>query len=101
MAMSCALFAAEEPRNPPTIGQVFGSNPSASKPYDQAFRDGLRDLGYVEGRNVRLLTRYANGDSARFPAIFAELVGLKVDILLVTPTAGHVAKAATSTIPIV
>ena len=80
---------------------MFGSNPSASKPYDQAFRDGLRDLGYVEGRNVRLLTRYANGDSARFPAIFAELVGLKVDILLVTPTAGHVAKAATSTIPIV
>ena len=41
--MSCAAYAAEEPRNPPTIGQVFGSNPSASKPYDQAFRDGLRD----------------------------------------------------------
>jgi hypothetical protein len=50
----------------PRIGEVFGSNPSASKPYDQAFRDGLRDLGYVDGKNINILARYADGDNARF-----------------------------------
>jgi putative ABC transport system substrate-binding protein len=98
--MTPADTAAEDSRLP-TIGEVFGSNPSASKPYDQAFRDGLRDLGYVDGKNVRILARYADGDSTRFPAILAELVALRVDILVVTPTAAHVAKTATSAIPIV
>jgi putative ABC transport system substrate-binding protein len=55
VAVSCGLSGADEPRNLPRIGQVFGSNPSASKPYDQAFREGLRDLGYIEGKNVIFL----------------------------------------------
>lgn len=101
LAVGCGLSGADEPRNIPKIGQVFGSNPSASKPYDQVFRDGLRDLGYIEGKNVVFLARYANGDSTRFPAILAELVALDVDVLVITPTAGQAAKAATRTIPIV
>jgi putative ABC transport system substrate-binding protein len=100
-AVSCGLSGADEPRNLPRIGQVFGSNPTASRPYDQAFRDGLGDLGYVDGKNVILVARYANGDSTRFPAILAELVALNVDMLVITPSAAHAAKAASSKIPIV
>jgi putative ABC transport system substrate-binding protein len=101
LAASCGLSGADEPRNVPRIGQVFGSNPSASKPYDDAFREGLRELGYVDGKNVVLVARYANGESTRFPAILAELVALNVDVLVITPTAAHAAKAATSKIPVV
>ena len=101
LAVHCGLSDADERRNLRKIGQVFGSTPDASKPYDQAFRSGLSDLGYVEGKNVVFLPRYASGDSTRFPAILAELVALKVDVLVITPTAGRAAKAATRTIPIV
>ena len=66
------------------------------------FLDGLRELGYVEGRNVTLETRYAEGRTERFPALVAGLVDLKVDILVATSTPGALAaKQATSTIPIV
>jgi putative ABC transport system substrate-binding protein len=96
-----AICRADESRALPRIGEVFGSNPSASKPYDQALRDGLRDLGYVDGKNVVFLPRYAEGDKARIPAILAELVALPVDVLVVTPTAAHAAKEVTTVIPIV
>jgi putative tryptophan/tyrosine transport system substrate-binding protein len=68
----------------------------------QAFRQGLRDLGYVEGRNVVIEYRDAGGKPERFPALAAELVALKVDVILVgsTPQA-LAAKQATKTIPIV
>jgi putative tryptophan/tyrosine transport system substrate-binding protein len=68
----------------------------------EAFRQGLRDLGYVEGRNVVIEYRDAEGKPERFPALAAELVALKVDVILVgsTPQA-LAAKQATKTIPIV
>jgi hypothetical protein len=91
-AVACEVVDADENQRLPKIGQVFGSNPSASKAYDQAFRDGLGELGYVEGKNVILLPRYANGDSSRFPAIFAELLALDVNVLVITPTAAQAAK---------
>ena len=101
LTISSGLSAGEEGRKLPKIGELFGSNPSASKPYDQALRNGLRDLGYAEGKNVMILARYANGDNTRFPALLAELVALDVDVLVVTPTAAHAAKRATSRIPII
>jgi len=70
----------------------------------EAFRQGLRDLGYVEGRNFVLEIRSAEGKHERFPALAAELVALKVDVIVVsgggTPGA-LAAKQATGTLPIV
>jgi putative tryptophan/tyrosine transport system substrate-binding protein len=67
-----------------------------------AFAQGLRDLGYVEGQNVRLEYRYAQGASDRFPRLAAELVRLDVDVLVVGGTvAAQAAKAVTTTVPIV
>jgi putative ABC transport system substrate-binding protein len=72
------------------------------KPWVAAFRDGLRELGYVEGENVIIEQRYAAGQVGRLPALAAELVGLKVDILVAAPAgSAFAAKKATTTVPIV
>src|SRR5262245_25566950 len=79
------------------------NNLAASKHMTEAFRQGLRDLGYVEGRNFVLEIRSAEGKPERFPALAAELVALKVDVIVTgggTPGA-LAAKQATRTIPIV
>ena len=75
----------------------------AVKPADiGAFRKGLRDLGYVEGRNVIIEYRSADGRPERFPALAAELVGLNVDLIVTRGTPAAVAaKNATKTIPVV
>ncbi len=68
----------------------------------EAFRQGLRDLGYVEGRNVVIEYRDAEGKLERLPALAAELVALKVDVIVAPPTlAALAAKQATRTLPIV
>ena len=68
----------------------------------EAFRRGLRELGYVEGRNVEMVYRYAEGDYARLPALAADLVRLKVDVILgAGAPAVSAAQKATTTIPIV
>jgi putative ABC transport system substrate-binding protein len=67
-----------------------------------AFRQGLRELGYVEGRNIVIETRSAEGKSERLPGLAAELVRLTVDVIVAaSPPATEAAKQATSTIPIV
>ena len=84
------------------IGYLAG-NLTASPHLPEAFRQGLRDLGYVEGRNVVIEYRDAEGRPERFAALAAELVALKVDVIVTgggTPTA-LAAKQATRTIPIV
>src|SRR5262245_55908071 len=67
-----------------------------------AFRQGLRDLGYVEGKNINIEYRYDEGKSGRLPQLAEELVRLKVDIIVVNnSTAALAAKKSTATIPVV
>jgi putative ABC transport system substrate-binding protein len=105
----CALLlalsfpaAAQQPTKIPRIGYLSGPSPSTSANRRQAFRQGLRELGYVEGKNIVIEYRYAEGKFDRLPALAAELVGLKVDIIVTSgPQTTRPAKQATSTIPIV
>jgi len=83
------------------IGYLAGDL-AAGPHLHEAFRQGLRDLGYVEGRNVVIEYRDAEGKLARLPALAAELVALKVDVIMVGGTlAALAAKQATKTLPIV
>ena len=66
-----------------------------------AFREGLRELGYVDGKNVTIIARYANGDVTQVPTVIDQLIALPVDIIVVSPKAVQVAKQKTTTIPIV
>ena len=89
----------------PRIGVLLyaaGPTPGQSNPLLDAFRDGLRDLGYVEGRNVILEYRWAGGSNQRAAELAADLVRLNVAVIMSTGTpATQVARAATSAIPIV
>jgi putative ABC transport system substrate-binding protein len=90
---------AQQARKIPVIGYLdFG----AAIDRDEAFFQGLRDFGWIEGQNIAVEHRFAEGRIDRFPALATELVGMKVD-LIVTRTASAVqaAKRATTTIPIV
>ena len=76
--------------------------PSATPARIETFRQGLRELGYVEGKNIVIEWRYAEGKLDRLPALAAELVRLKVDIIVTAGApATRAAKEATATIPIV
>jgi ABC-type uncharacterized transport system substrate-binding protein len=97
------LAEAQQPKKVPRIGWVSeSSDPNTPGPQVEAFRHGLRDLGYVEGKNMRFEYRYAEGKTDRLPSLVAELVQLKVDVL-VSPNGPAIlaAKQATKTIPIV
>ena len=84
------------------IGYLSASAGSLNSPYTEAFRQGLRDLGWVEGQNIVIEYRSAGGEFDRLPALAAELTRLKVDVIVATPTPGALAaKSATETIPIV
>ena len=83
------------------IGEIWVQDEAGAARYHHGFADGLRELGYVEGQNLIVLTRYANGDESRLPLILDELIALKVDILFVSAAAVGAAKKATATIPIV
>jgi len=93
---------AQQPAKVPRIGYVSATSPSANVGRIEAFRQGLRELGFVEGKNIVIEWRYAEGKFDRLPALVAELVRLKVDVIVTSgPQATRVAKEATSTIPIV
>jgi len=80
----------------------LATNPATSPHLRDAFFKGLRDLGYIDGRNVVVEIRDAEGKPERFPALVAELIALKVDVIVTTSTAGTLAaKQATETLPIV
>jgi len=94
--------AAQTPSKIPQVGYIAGGNPIVGGHIFEAFRQGLRELGYVEGQTITLDVRWAEGRLERVPELIAELVRLKVDVLVVgnSPTA-LAAKSATRTIPIV
>ena len=83
------------------IGYLSRDSADRHKALLAAFRKGLKEVGYVEGKNIVLEQRYANGDRRRLPALAAELIGLKVDIIISSGAGAKAAKNLTSTIPIV
>jgi len=102
LAVSVALAPAEAqpPARMPRVGFL---NPlDRSAPHFEAFRRGLADLGYVEGRNIAIEARFAEGQYDRLPGLLAELVHLEVDIIAVTgAVTARAAKTAVTDIPIV
>jgi putative ABC transport system substrate-binding protein len=108
LALGALLFAlcfaaeAQQATKVPRIGHLTGTLSSANSARREAFRQGLRELGYVEGKNIVIEWRAAEEKLDRLPALAAELVRLKVDIIVTggsSPT--RAAKEATTTIPIV
>jgi putative ABC transport system substrate-binding protein len=97
-----SVAQAQQPTKIPRIGRLAIASQSAESARNEAFRQGLRALGYVEGKNIVIEWRYAEGKSDRLPALAAELVRLKVDIIVTGGASStRAAKEATSTIPIV
>jgi len=108
MALCTVLFAlcvsthAQQPTKIPRIGLLFTATPSAAAARIEAFRQGLRELGYVEGKNILIEQRYAEGQLNHMNELAAELVRLKVDVIVtIGPAATRPAKEATHAIPIV
>ena len=93
---------AQQTKKVARIGLLAAGTPSAQAPYTEAFRLGLRDLGYIEGQKIAIEYRYAQEKLERQPALAAELVSLKVDVILTGGATGtRSAKEATNAIPIV
>jgi putative ABC transport system substrate-binding protein len=97
-----AVTHAQQPARIPRIGYLNASSASSAASRVEAFRQGMRELGYVEGKNIVVEYRFAEGNLDRLSQLLAELVQLNVDIIVSGgPTVTRPAKAATSTIPIV
>jgi putative ABC transport system substrate-binding protein len=98
----CSLAEAQQPPKIPRIGFLLGLSSSAESPRVEAFRQGLKDLGHVEGRNIAIEYRYADAKFEMLPTLAAELVRLNVDVIVVSTTPGAEAvKNATRTIPVI
>ena len=101
IALTASPSKAQKSVKVPRIAFLTTSSPSGS-PAIQAFVEGLRDLGYVEGRNIAIEWRWGHGTTERFPEFADEVVRLNVDVILAANTAaGLAAQKATKTIPIV
>ncbi len=96
------LAPAQQPRKIPRLGYLAAVSASADAPRLEAFRQGLRDLGYVEGQNILVEYRHESLDLKRLPGLAAELVRLDVDVIVaVTTNAAIAARQTTGTVPIV
>ncbi len=94
--------ASEAQQSIPHIGYLSVLSPSSDQTRSEAFRQGLRELGYVDGQNIGIEARYAEGDLKRLPGLASELVSLKPDVIVAGgSTAISAMKKATKTIPIV
>ena len=107
-ALCALLFAlsasagAQQPQKVQRIGYLGGGSAELEKVWLDAFLQGLRELGYIEGKNIIVERRYASGRYDQLPELAAELLRLKVDVILAASTpVAHGAKKATSTVPIV
>jgi putative ABC transport system substrate-binding protein len=85
----------------PVIGHLHSGSPNAWTPFVAAFRDGLKDTGYVEGQNVAIEFRWADDQVDRLPALAADLVRRQVAVIVGNTPGALAAKAATTTIPII
>jgi len=101
--LAVAVIAeAQQPKKVPRIGYLTGSSLPAISQWTEAFRQGLRELGYVEGKNIVIEWRGAEGKFDRLPALAAELVRLNVDVIVTGGEAAtRPAKGVTGSIPIV
>jgi len=95
------LAARAQQRPLPVIGFLNGGSPGGYAPLVAAFRQGLKETGYVEGQNVAIEFRWAEGQYDRVPAMAAELVGRRVAVIVANTPGNVAAKALTTTIPIV
>jgi putative ABC transport system substrate-binding protein len=101
-AFAAPLAAVAQPARVARIGYLSPLSAAADAVHMEAFRQGLRDLGYVEGQNAVVEVRYADDKSARLPALATELVRLEPEVIVAAPTtAVRAAQQATRTIPIV
>ncbi len=97
-----SVSSGAQPPKIPRVGYVFGSTSTEGRPFFEAARLGLRELGYVEGQTIALEVRWAEGRYERLPELVGEMVRLKVDVMVVATTPGALAaKNATQTIPVV
>src|SRR6476619_1301608 len=97
-AAACPLATGAQSERMPRIGLLLATNPDPLGP----FREALGDLGYVEGKNIQMEVRSAEGQDARLPELATELVRGRVDVIVAVQTpAAHAAKNATRDIPIV
>ena len=109
LTLCAMLFAlsysasAQQPKKVPRIGYLAADDPASESTRAEAIRLALRERGYVEGQSIAIEYRYAEGKRDRLPELAAELVRLKVDIIVVAGGDGPIraAKNATKTIPIV
>ena len=96
------IAEAQQAKKVPRIGFLGGSSSSAYSTFIEAFRQGLRDLGYEEGQNIEIDYRYGEGKRDRLPHLSGDLVRLKADVIVVSGALAISAlKNATKTIPIV
>ncbi len=102
VSLLAQIADAQQAKNVPRIGCLFTPSASASASFREAVREGLRQLGYVEGQNIVVEWRYADGRDERLPEIAAELVRLKVNVIVThsTPAIRAVGQA-TKLIPII
>ena len=103
LVATATVAQAQQATKLPRIGYLLPGNPASESTVSQATRLALRELGYIEGQNIATEYRYAEGKRDRFPELAAELVRLKVDVLVVAGrnTPVRAVKNATKTIPIV
>ena len=99
----CASAAAQQPKKVPRIGYLAPNDRTSDSARSEPIRLALRELGYIEGQNIAIEYRYAAGKFDRFPELAAELVRLKVDVIVAAGGGRLIlaAKNATKTIPIV
>ena len=105
LASSAAAFAplaarAQQPAMP-VVGFLRSTSPANSTPFVTAFRQGLKEAGFVEGQNIAIEFRYAEGRNDRLPALVADLIHRPVAVIVGNSASAFAAKAATTTVPIV